>query len=359
MKMNFLRPSMTPDQRLDWMDIARGMGMIMVVYGHSYGPENRYFYLFHMPLFFILSGYLYNEQHSFGQYFVKKLTSLYIPFAGWNLIVMLTRLVWADQNGFLTPELLEGRLENIRNMLLTVGKDGSYMGATWFLGSLFVISIAYKLVDMLVPAIKFRQIFIFLIFGGVAVYGFFVTIPNMQSRTLILGFFFALGRFMKLHEESFEHFTSPILAVLVIALFWVISNFTEADMGSNVYTNAPLFVVCAILGSLATITLAMCLERWSFRFAEVFRWPLRLIGKNTMDIMIWHFIAFRFVVAYQLYLEGTPLIQVFEVDSRYCTDGLWWLVYFAAGIIIPLIWGWFLKIGPWGWLLKKLRLVSA
>jgi hypothetical protein len=65
------------------------------------------------------------------------------------------------------------------------------------------------------------------------------------------------------------------------------------------------------------------------------------------------------VVAYQLYLEGTPLIQVFEVDSRYCTDGLWWLVYFAAGIIIPLIWGWFLKIGPWGWLLKKLRLVSA
>ena len=356
--MKLLEPSLTPDQRIDWLDMARGIGMILVVYGHSYGPENRYVYLFHMPLFFILSGFLYNDQHSFFRFLLKKITTLYIPFAGWNLIVMLVRLAWANHLGLLTPELLDGRLECMKLMFLTLGKDGTYMGATWFLGALFVVSIAYKLVDMIIPRLKCKQFLIFLIFGAVAIYGFTHTLPYLQSRTLILSFFFAFGRFLKLHENTFERFTGMIMAILVSVLYWIIAQFTSADMGSNEYTNPALFVICALLGSFVVICISMCLERSRFRITEILRWPLRLIGKNSMDILIWQFVAFRFCVAFQLYLEKVPLIQVFEVESRYNTSGYWWLLYLAVGIILPLIWGWFLRQGPWGWLLSRLHLVN-
>lgn len=356
--MKLLEPSLTPDQRLDWLDMAKGIGMILVVYGHSYGPNNRYIYLFHMPLFFILSGFLYNDQHSFLQFVIKKITTLYIPFAGWNFIIMGIRLIWANQQGFLTEELLDGRLENMKLMFLTVGKDGSYMGATWFLGSLFVISIAYKLIDMIIPKIKNRQRIILFIFGCIAVYGFANTLPNLQSRTLILGFFFAFGRYLKLHEETFERFTSIIMAILVAVLFWIIGTYTESDMGANEYSNPVSFMVCAFLGSFVVICIAMCLERSKFRVMEIIRLPLRVIGRNTMDILIWQFVAFRFCVAFQLFLEGEPLINVFEVESRYNTDGYWWILYLVVGIVLPLIWGWFLRQGPWGWLLSKLRLVT-
>ena len=356
--MKLLEPSLTPDQRIDWLDMARGIGMFLVVYGHSYGPNNWYVYLFHMPLFFLLSGFLYNDQHSFFRFLLKKITTLYIPFAGWNLIIMLIRLAWANQQGFLTQELLDGRLENMKLMLLTVGKDGSYMGATWFLGSLFVISIAYKLVDMIIPNIKIRQSLILILFGGAAIYGFMHTLPNMQSRTLILGFFFAFGRYLKLHESTFEKFTSMILAILVSVLFWIMAQYTVADMGANEYSNPVSFVICAFLGSYVVICISMSLERSRFRITEILRWPLRLIGRNTMDILIWQFVAFRFCVTLQLYLEKLPLIQVFEVESRYNTSRYWWILYLAVGIILPLIWGWFLRQGPWGWLLSKLQLVS-
>ena len=79
--MKFLQPAMTPAQRLDWLDMAKGIGMILVVYGHSYGPSNYYVYLFHMPLFFILSGFLFNREQRFGTYFYKKFTGLYRSFS--------------------------------------------------------------------------------------------------------------------------------------------------------------------------------------------------------------------------------------------------------------------------------------
>ncbi len=308
---------------------------------------NYYVYLFHMPLFFILSGFLFNREQRFGTYFYKKFTGLYIPFAGWNFIIMIVRLIAAQQSGLLTQKLLNGRVENMKLMFLTVGKDGEYMGATWFLGSLFVISIVYKLIDMIIPEIKSKQKIILLIFALIAVYGFRNTLPNGQSRTLILGFFFALGRFLKFYEESFERFTSIIMALLVGVLFWILSDFTRADMGNNEYQNAPLFVICALLGSYIVICISMCLERsgvlfWilsdftradmgnneyqnaplfvicallgsyivicismclersNFSLVEIIRRPLRLLGTNTLDILLWQFVAFRFCVAIQL-----------------------------------------------------------
>lgn len=42
----------------NWIDIAKGIGIILVVIGHTIGSQrvNDIIYTFHMPLFFIL-GY--------------------------------------------------------------------------------------------------------------------------------------------------------------------------------------------------------------------------------------------------------------------------------------------------------------
>lgn len=52
--------------RENWVDIAKGIGIILVVMGHANCPEipHGIIYSFHMPLFFFLSGL-------FIQWFVK------------------------------------------------------------------------------------------------------------------------------------------------------------------------------------------------------------------------------------------------------------------------------------------------
>lgn len=49
-------------QKKNYIDIAKGIGIILVILGHS-GVNSEikdFIYGFHMPLFFVISGYLYN-----------------------------------------------------------------------------------------------------------------------------------------------------------------------------------------------------------------------------------------------------------------------------------------------------------
>ena len=84
--MKFLQPAMTPAQRLDWLDMAKGIGMILVVYGHSYGPSNYYVYLFHMPLFLFFPAFFLTVSRSSERIFIKNLQAYISPLQGGTLL---------------------------------------------------------------------------------------------------------------------------------------------------------------------------------------------------------------------------------------------------------------------------------
>lgn len=44
-------------------DIAKGLGIILMVAAHANIPAKSFIYLFHMPLFFIISGYFFKPEY--------------------------------------------------------------------------------------------------------------------------------------------------------------------------------------------------------------------------------------------------------------------------------------------------------
>ena len=52
-------------KRIDYFDIAKGIGIILMILGHM-SLQNEYLknfiYSFHMPLFFIISGYFFKQR---------------------------------------------------------------------------------------------------------------------------------------------------------------------------------------------------------------------------------------------------------------------------------------------------------
>lgn len=44
------------------IDVIKGMAIILVVLGHCGFPATNFIYLFHMAVFFIASGYCWNEK---------------------------------------------------------------------------------------------------------------------------------------------------------------------------------------------------------------------------------------------------------------------------------------------------------
>ena len=65
-----------------------------MVIGHIGYPLNSFIYLFHMALFFIISGYFFNDKcwqtlKEVKFYILRKIKTLYIPFIIWNILLIL------------------------------------------------------------------------------------------------------------------------------------------------------------------------------------------------------------------------------------------------------------------------------
>ena len=80
------------DNRIEWVDIAKGIGILFVIAGHTFCLGYSYpLYAFHMPLFFFLSGLLFKEKNEgFVDFFKSKTSSLIRP---WLIILFISFLV--------------------------------------------------------------------------------------------------------------------------------------------------------------------------------------------------------------------------------------------------------------------------
>lgn len=80
--------------RNESVQYAKAIGIVLVVIGHSgFWPcDNPFIYMFHMPLFFFLSGYCFKDDNltkSYKSYIIKKSKGVYLQYIKWALIFLL------------------------------------------------------------------------------------------------------------------------------------------------------------------------------------------------------------------------------------------------------------------------------
>lgn len=129
------------------IDVCKGIGIILMLIGHSAvlmgNWSNLLFkiiYSFHMPLFFIISGYFFKPL-SFKDNVKKSGRRLLIPYLFASLISIL--LVWIifPANVFsLIKGVFVGALGNYNS---TINFWPYQAGAVWFLLALFVCKIVF------------------------------------------------------------------------------------------------------------------------------------------------------------------------------------------------------------------------
>ena len=134
------------ENRIEFLDIAKGIAILLVVMGHlvQYNMTGTsattvfdFIYSFHMPLFFMLSGYvaaLRSESTSPFKYVKKKFISLVIPYFVWGGII--SPLIWSHSSYTKLPQLWFD--------LFVYMKDGA-----WFLIVLFAIQMYYLFVILI------------------------------------------------------------------------------------------------------------------------------------------------------------------------------------------------------------------
>ena len=86
-------------RRLEWMDVAKGIAIILMVVGHTSIPKSLsdFIWTFHMPLFFIASGWLTSWNKNTAQSFIRnKSKNLLLPFFSYSMIVCVCKVSLAS-----------------------------------------------------------------------------------------------------------------------------------------------------------------------------------------------------------------------------------------------------------------------
>lgn len=73
-----------------WIDVLKGIAIILVVYGHNC-TDNSFVQAFHMPLFFLLSGFLFSPKPA-RTYLHRSVTRLVVPYVVFLVIIALPQL---------------------------------------------------------------------------------------------------------------------------------------------------------------------------------------------------------------------------------------------------------------------------
>ena len=86
--------------RIKSIDIAKGLGILLVVLGHQIDYFHadipgayQYIYLFHVPLFFFLSGIFYRDVEGLWDCIRKKFFRLYVPYLLVNVLFFFWEMV--------------------------------------------------------------------------------------------------------------------------------------------------------------------------------------------------------------------------------------------------------------------------
>lgn len=322
-------------ERLLFLDIARGIGIMLVVLGHLWSaPEElrKYIYSFHMPLFFVISGYLYNDNkyqfYRFREYLEVKLNQLIIPYFTLALVNYILFFINTKYDFKVMLKKLFGILYSIGNVEWT-----PQCSPIWFLTALFCVEIAFFI--LLKFSRNFLPIWIFVMsLIGYSLYLWFkfpenFILPNKlpwNMDTACTGIvFYYLGFELRKHNKLLEFLLKNKIVLFLIIPMSLLSAYTMVvlhgrtlGLGANFLNNYFLLYLGACSGTLLVFRLSKFLE-FSQNIANI----IMFYGKNTIPIFGYNYLVHQQV---KLFLV--------KLDSN-----LWWLNFLIQLLVyVGIIW---------------------
>lgn len=192
-----------------------------------------------------------------------------------------------------------------------------------------------------------------LICAGLCTVGINKTFPYRISRTLICSLFYASGfAYNKYIRNRISIGVKNILAPLFFVGFVHIASHTSFYLGGNQFSNKLAFIMGSYMAILFFVWLSNKIATIKTKGIDI----LIYLGMNSMDIVIWQFLAFRLAIIPQIYIYGvgSKALTAFPV---YDASGLWWLVYVIAGLFGSLAWRYVLNHNYLTSLLKRIHVI--
>ena len=269
-----------------WVDWMKAIGMLFIIWGHAFPKAfSPFIYSFNVPLFFIISGYLFKRSDTFAVFLKKNYVSLIIPYLLLCLMKDFSHVVEYYND---IPELLKfpaGVLCGFHTFM-----DAPAAKNLWFIYTLFIIKVLFQIAK----SKKLLMSLTVLCIVASLICGYHNYHPAWGVTNVFLAFpYFFLGYVIstnfeeklsiwikRIRQYKFRAFLC-IIALLVVQ--FVLSNFSgSVRMFKGMYGDSILlFFVLGVLGTIICFLISVLLDNVRFE-------AIGIISVGTMVILQFH-----------------------------------------------------------------------
>ena len=352
------------------IDIIKGLGIIMMVYRHAFGWLSEYLLMFHMAIFFIASGYLYDSRkcsniRSALSFFKRKVKSLWMPYVLFNSFFVLIHNIlmrlsfYTNDARFLETGgearfLILDYYYSKREILQRVTKTALFQsreqlcGALWFFECMFIVQLMYGSFDCVIQLVSKkilkednqRRLIIQGIWSIVLLIGGYYLAPVWRAtiqlpRAMQVYILIWLGECINCYKNRLT-ISLPLYVLIpgtVLSIIILYNTFGKISVAGSAIVNPVVFVVSSILGWVFIESIARSIYQLNLRRLEAM---LSCISVNAIWILGLHFFSFKIINLFG--------VIYYDVDAYYIASfpvlykhNIWAILYTAIGIGLPLL----------------------
>uniref|UniRef100_UPI004029A432 acyltransferase family protein n=1 Tax=Candidatus Stercorousia sp. TaxID=3048886 RepID=UPI004029A432 len=283
---NFASPQ---KQHYLWADITKGIAIILVIMGHSFASTGnicKFIFLFHMPLFFLISGYFFN----FSKYY-NNLKALIKTSAKRLLLPALLSLLFCFNFNY-------GNLfKHLISIAYAIGKDIPDLkivsiGTAWFIFCLFIVRILLYEFIKITTKYKINDFINCIIAFCISLLGIFIgkyiKLPWSIDIALAVLYISYIGYLLKKYSFLKKHVLLILTNIITLVACYFDYKYYGLSINERYYSTPIISINTAIGLSIIIIEFSILLEKIKITYLNLF---LKYLGINSLIIMLAHTFA--------------------------------------------------------------------
>ena len=279
--------SLSSRKRLDWIDWMKTIGIYLIVLGHFCSIGEKFIYVFHVPLFFVISGFLCKKECDEHLFWKKLWFNLGVPMLIMTAIYILYICILQLLDGTFEPKLIYWC---VRKVLLGIV---SGFGNLWFVYTLIILKIIFQYISSKTFLYSLVVVMLALAFvynkTAPTAFPFFIKAPNAVVDVCTAYPFFMLGVFLQQYNKFNEldgkvkMFLLFVCGLLLVAISNHYNGYVamfHCDYGGDMFW----FLVGGVAGSMMVFALSKLVGHASMIIITISRGTIIILGLQMLFI---------------------------------------------------------------------------
>lgn len=303
------------ENRVHWIDNLKAIGIYLMVLSHHETIAHgflKYIFSFHMPLFFFISGFLFDRSKypTIKSFVLKRTQTLLVPYFFFSFICYI---VWCVLLIIRHPKQITSENNELLKTFLSifVSSNGitwmSHAPPLWFLTCLFLLEIQFYIILKVVRGENtFQKALLILIVVFISICGhidylyFRFHIPwGLEISWTVMIFY--LSGYIVQSLKSGHLVNINYRALIIMLLLGIVSSQMNSfvNLTVNKTGNYVLLLVSAFAGIGCFITVSQIIRKNSW---------MEYLGKNTIFVLGFHNISVSLCIG---------LLSIFSMKDLY------------------------------------------